>query len=116
MDRLCAPSSLAILGHVRRPHPARQGTKSLNSRARVHLLRYYGTISLTQCWGARSGSHVFGPPVSISQEVWIRIRIVPFIIKMMSRLKDCLQHKILTQNFCKNLIFKTEENVPVGKL
>jgi hypothetical protein len=27
-----------------------------------------------------------------------------------------LQNRILTQNFSQNLIFKTENNVPVGKL
>ncbi len=36
---------------------------------------------------------------------------------MLSGLKHCLQNKILTQHFfSKNLIFKTEDNVPMGKL
>ncbi len=35
---------------------------------------------------------------------------------MLSGLTKCLQNKVLTQSFSKNLIFKTEDNVPAGKL
>jgi hypothetical protein len=39
-----------------------------------------------------------------------------FLIKVSSGLKQSLQNKILTQNFCKKFNFNTEENVPAGKL
>jgi hypothetical protein len=38
----------------------------------------------------------------------------PFLIKVLSGLKQCLENKILTQNFSKKLNFKTEDNVPAG--
>jgi hypothetical protein len=38
------------------------------------------------------------------------------LIKVLSLLKDCLQNKILTQNFSKKLNFKTEDRVPADKL
>ncbi len=37
------------------------------------------------------------------------------LIKVSSGL-NALQNKILTQNFCKTFNFKTEDNVPAGKL
>jgi hypothetical protein len=45
-----------------------------------------------------------GPSGSISQ----MSGSFPFLIKVFSRLKQCLQNKIFTQNFSKNYIFKTE--------
>jgi hypothetical protein len=35
---------------------------------------------------------------------------------MLRGLKKCLQNKILKQKFSKKKIFKTEDNVPAGKL
>ncbi len=63
--------------------------------------------------------HVFRPPGfgSISQTYGSGSGSFPFLIKMLSGLKDCLQTKILTQTkFSKKYIFKTEDNVPAGKL
>jgi hypothetical protein len=40
-----------------------------------------------------------------SSEVRIRLRILPFLTKVLSRLKKCLQNKVLTQNFSKKIIF-----------
>jgi hypothetical protein len=59
--------------------------------------------------------HVFGPPGSGAGSISQRYGSgsFPFPIKMFSGLKDCLQKKILTQNLN---FFKTEYNVPVGKL
>jgi hypothetical protein len=51
----------------------------------------------------REPPHVFGPPGSgsISQRSGSGSRSgsFPFLIKVLSGLKDCLQNKILTQNF-----------------
>jgi hypothetical protein len=49
----------------------------------------------------------FGPPGSGS---------LPFLTKVLSGLKKCLQNKILTQNFSKKLNIRTEDNVPAGKV
>ncbi len=51
--------------------------------------------------------HVSGPPESgfISQRYGSGFGSFPFLIKVLSELKDCLQNKILTQNFIKNLNF-----------
>ncbi len=47
-------------------------------------------------------------------EVLIRLRILPFSHKGVERTEIMLANKILTQNFRKNKIFKTEDNVPTG--
>jgi hypothetical protein len=64
---------------------------------------------------------VFEPPGprsgSISQRYGSGSGSVPFLIEVLSGLKDCLQNKILTQNFSKKLNFvKTEDNVPAGNI
>ncbi len=60
--------------------------------------------------------HVFEPHGSVSPRYGSRSGSGPgsfsFLIKVLSRLKKCLQNKILA----KNSVFKTEDNVPVGKL
>jgi hypothetical protein len=47
--------------------------------------------------------HVFGPPGSGSISQRYGSGSFPFLIKVLIGLKDCLQNKILTQNFRKNL-------------
>jgi hypothetical protein len=49
--------------------------------------------------------HVFGPrgSGSISQRYGSGSGSFPFLLKVLIGLKDCLQNKILTQNFRKNL-------------
>ncbi len=37
-------------------------------------------------------------------------------IIVLSGLKQCLENKILKQNFSQKLIFQTEDDVPVGRL
>ncbi len=51
--------------------------------------------------------HVLGPPGigSISQRYRSGSWSLPFLIKVLSGLKDFLQNKILTQNFSKKLNF-----------
>ncbi len=51
---------------------------------------------------------VFGPPGSGSIIQMFGSGFLPFLIKVLSRLKLCLQNKILTQNFFKNLIFRLQ--------
>jgi hypothetical protein len=60
--------------------------------------------------------HVIGPSGSISQRYGSRSvsGSFPFLKKVLSGLKYCLQNKILTQNFSKILNFKIEDNVPAG--
>jgi hypothetical protein len=56
-----------------------------------------------QCWGSGSGSgsHVFGPPGSGSGSFGSGSGSgsFPFLINVLSGLKQCLQNQILTQNF-----------------
>ncbi len=73
----------------------------------IYLLRYISC----QCLGSESaGSACFGPPGS---ETTISQRYgsgsFPFLIKVLSGPKQCLRNKTFTQNFCKHLIFITEE-------
>jgi hypothetical protein len=61
--------------------------------------------------------HGFRPPESgsISQRYGSGSGSSPFLIKMLSGLKDCLQKmKFWRTNFSKNNIFKTADNVPAG--
>ncbi len=65
--------------------------------------------------------HDFGPPGSISgsisQKVWIRIRILPFSHNGIERTEIMLAKlKFLHKILAKNLFFKTEDNMPAGKL
>ena len=60
------------------------------------LVRGTGSRSISQRYGAGSESS-------------------PFLLEVLSGLKECLQKKSLTQNFSKKLNFKAEDNVPVGK-
>ncbi len=58
--------------------------------------------------------HVFGPPGSGSFSQSYGSGSFPFLIKVLSGLKDCLQNKILTKILGKNYIFA--DNVPASKL
>jgi hypothetical protein len=52
-------------------------------------------------------THVFGPPGSgsISQRCGSGSGSVPFLINVLSGLKECLKNNILTQNFSKKFNF-----------
>ncbi len=85
-------------------------------RPTPRIVRY---MASEYCWGSgSSGSAFFGPPLPGSGSISQRSgsRSFSFLMKVLSRLKKSLQNRILTQNFSKNLIFKTEDGLPAVKL
>jgi hypothetical protein len=83
----------------------------------IHLV-FYRRILV--CSVGDPDPQVFGPSGSGSGCFWaFRIRIhqpgVRIQIRILPFSEICLQNRILTQNFSKKkIIFKTEDNVPVG--
>jgi hypothetical protein len=95
-------------------HKGKKMCKSFRKRIK-HCREFWGK---TEKSTELSDPQVFGPAGSrsISQRYGSGSGSFPFLMKVLGRLKERLQNKILIQNFSKKSNFKTEDNVPADKL